>query len=246
MAVFKISPDWEEELWYNFKRYKFQFQGYNAWVAVPYTPAPDGRWSWCTQWAEAFVERVGTTDLLSRGFHHAHIDIFDTKCNQNGVEIMKDFHDFLVSLGLNTKTNLIGMSWGGYFALRYATTYPEKVRAIYLDAPVCNSADPHISARERVAEISATYNLSIEELVKSQLNPINRVKVLADNQIPIFIATGEDDLVVNVETNVNLIEKELLKYQHPYSIIRRSCWGHHPHGFDNRKPLIEFHENACI
>lgn len=244
MKKFEISSEWQVEKWYNFDRYKFEFEGRNAWVAVPHEAAGDGRWSWCTQWAEAFVERVGTTDLLSKGFHHAHIDVFDTKCNIEGVEIMKRFHDFLVSRGLAEKVNLIGMSWGGYFSLRYATTYPEKVKAIYLDAPVCNSADPKSSAAERVADISKMYNLTIEELKTSTLNPINRVQVLIDNQIPLFIATGEDDLVVEVATNINLIEAELKKANYPYTIIRRAAWGHHPHGFDNRNELVNFHKNV--
>ena len=244
MKKFTVLPDWQEEIWYNFKRYKFQFEGHSAWVAIPDTPAGDGRWSWCAQWAEAFVERVGTLDLLARGFHHAHIDVFDTKCNADGLEIMRKFHDFLVSCGLAEKVNLIGMSWGGYFSLRYATAYPEKIRAIYLDAPVCNAADPDESAAERVADISKMYNLSIDELKKSELNPLNRIKVLADYQIPLFIATGEDDQVVKVATNINLVEAELKKYNIPYTIIRRPGWGHHPHGFDDRSKLVEFHEAA--
>jgi pimeloyl-ACP methyl ester carboxylesterase len=245
MKNFAISPDWQEDVWYNFKRYKFEFEGRNAWVVVPDNPAGDGRWSWCAQWAEAFVERVATTDLLAKGFHHAHIDVFDTKCNAEGVEIMKRFQDFLVARNLSPKVNLIGMSWGGYFSLRYATSYPEKVRAIYLDAPVCNSADCDASAAERVADIVKMYNLSIEELKTSELNPLNSVKNLKKYNIPFFIATGEDDLVVKTATNINLLENELKKYEIPYTIIRRPGWGHHPHGFDNRTELIKFHESSC-
>ena len=190
----------------------------------------------------SFLERVGTTELLARGFHHAHIDVFETKCNQEGVEIMKRFHEFLVSRNLAEKVNLIGMSWGGYFSLRYATTYPEKVRALYLDAPVCNSADWDSSADERVADISKMYKMSIKELKESKLNPLNCVEKLKN--IPLFIATGEDDLVVKVATNINLLEAELKRYEIPYTIVRRPAWGHHPHGFDNRTELIKFHETA--
>ena len=67
-GVFELFPGWEVDEWYGFKRYKFEFEGRYAWVAVPETPAGDGRFSWCTQWAEAFVPRVGTVELLKNGF----------------------------------------------------------------------------------------------------------------------------------------------------------------------------------
>ncbi|MBE6367638.1 MAG: alpha/beta hydrolase [Lentisphaerae bacterium] len=244
MKKFTVSPDWQLEKWYGFDRYRFKFEGRDAWVAVPYTPAGDGRWTWCTQWAEAFVERVGTTDLLSRGFHHAHIDVFDTRCNAEGVAVMHRFQEFLVSRGLAEQVNLIGMSWGGFFALRYNMSYPEAVKAIYLDAPVCNAADSDASAADRVEKICECYQLSREELAKSPLNPVNRAQLLIEQKMPLFIATGEDDLVVKVASNINLLTKVFDENNFAYQIERRPVWGHHPHGFDDRSALVSFHESV--
>jgi len=241
-GMFKIDPEWDVDLWYGFNRYKFEFEGRLAWVVVPDTPAGDGSWSWCTQWAEAFVPRVGTVELLKNGFHHAHIDIFNTKASPEGVAIMGRFHDWLVSRGLSAKANLIGMSWGGYISLRYAGTFPERIAAIYLDAPVCNSADPGSEAADRVKAICECYNMSVEELKTSSLNPLNNLQFIADHKIPLFIAVGEDDLLVKPVTNINLVEAELQRMQVEYKIIRREAWGHHPHGFDDVSELLEFHQ----
>ncbi|MBQ9775919.1 MAG: alpha/beta fold hydrolase [Lentisphaeria bacterium] len=243
-GVFEYSPEWEMEEWYGFKRYKFQFEGRLAWVAEPETPAGDGRWSWCTQWAEAFVPRVGTVALLQNGFHHAHIDIFDTKASPEGVAVMGRFHDFLVSRGLSAKANMIGMSWGGFISLRYSSTYPERIAAIYLDAPVCNAADPGAEAADRVEAISEQYGLSVEELKTSLLNPLNNLKFLADYKIPLYIATGEDDTLVKVSSNINLVEEELKRMGVAYEIVRRQVWGHHPHGFDDVSEVLKFHQNS--
>ena len=241
---FEISPEWEIEEWYGFKRYKFQFENRLAWVAVPEVPAGDGRFSWCTQWAEAYVPRVGTLALLQNGFYHVHIDVFDLKASPEGVAVMGRFHDWLVSRGLSAKANLIGMSWGGFFSLRYAGTYPERIAAVYLDAPVCNAADPGEEAADRVEAISQNFGLSVEELKTSPLNPLNNLKFFADYQIPLYIATGEDDLLVKVATNINLAEEKLKQYGVKYEIVRRPVWGHHPHGFDDVSALLEFHQKS--
>ena len=245
-GVFEYSPGWEIEEWYGFKRYKFQFEGRLAWVAVPETPSGDGRWSWCTQWAEAYVPRVGTIALLQNGFHHVHIDIFDTKASPEGVAIMGRFHDWLVSRGLSAKANLIGMSWGGFFSLRYSAAYPERIAAIYLDAPVCNAVDPNPEAADRAAEISELYGISVEELKTSPLNPINNLKFLDDYKIPLYIATGEDDMLVKVASNINLVEAELKRMGVAYEIVRRAVWGHHPHGFDDVSEILKFHQNSRV
>ena len=138
------------------------------------------------------------------------------------------------------------MSWGGFISLRYSGTYPERIAAIYLDAPVCNAADPEACAADRVKDISGQFGLSVEELKTSPLNPLNNLKFLVEYNIPLFIATGEDDLVVKVDTNINLVVAELERLGKNYTIVRRPCWGHHPHGFDDVMPLLKFHNDSRV
>ena len=89
--------------------------------------------------------------------------------------------------------------------------------------------------------ISSNYGLTVEELRTSPLNPLNNLQFFADYNIPLFIATGEDDLLVKVATNINLVEEELKRMSVAYKIIRRPVWGHHPHGFDDVSEVLEFH-----
>ncbi|MBR6471868.1 MAG: alpha/beta fold hydrolase [Victivallales bacterium] len=251
--------------WYGFTRHDFEFEGYHAFVVEPHHPAPDGRWSWCTMWPEAFVHRVGVTSLLALGYHHAHIDVFSTRANPEGVAVMHRFHDYLVSLGLAPKVNLIGMSWGGFFSLRYAETYPQDVCAIYLDAPVCDAADPSQSAEHRSYSIREAWQMTDDEIRQSPLNPLNNVQPIVDAKIPIYAATGEDDQVVSVWHNFNILEERLkaakpdLTIEHhdawatspgltyaDLTIVRRDAWGHHPHGFDIEgiEDLTFFHQSV--
>ena len=240
-----IFPEkWTTDEWYGFKRYHFEFENCKAWIAEPKYPAGDGRWSWCTVWPEAYVRRVGIVDLLEHGFYHVHIDAFAFRASPEGVAVMGRFHDFLVSMGLSEKTNLIGMSWGGFFSLRYAETFPQRIAAMYLDAPVCNAADPVCADGERIKSILENCKMSFEEMTKSKLNPLNNVEVLVNARIPMMAAIGETDQSVNNDTNFNLLEKRIIELGGSIKTIRRNYWGHHPHGFDDTEELLAFHCNA--
>lgn len=247
MSRIVFPADWETDIWYGFTRYHFDFEGHKAWIVEPFVSVPDNRWSWCTQWAEAFVPRVGTVALLEHGFYHVHIDVFEHRANPAGVEVMSRFQDYLVAMGFSPKANLIGMSWGGYFALRYAGEHPDKVCGIYLDAPLCNAADTdpnkdNENVPRHTQELTERYGLTFEELKTSALNPINNLKPIADAKIPLFAAIGQQDMVVNHETNFDIVEERIKAAGWSfYKVIRRESWGHHPHGFDNVSELLEFH-----
>jgi pimeloyl-ACP methyl ester carboxylesterase len=251
MPRIQFPADWPTDTWYGFPRHHFTVDGCKAWIVEPPLPAPDNRWSWCTQWAEAFVPRVGTVALLEHGFYHAHIDAFEFRGSPEGIAVMRRFQEKLIGMGLSPKANLIGMSWGGYLSLRYAAEHPEGVAAIYLDAPLCNAADDDttpasiIHAARHNQEISERYGLSFDELKTSPLNPVNNLQPIVDAKIPVYAAVGEDDQVVNHATNFDVVERNFLAAGGVFwKVVRRSAWGHHPHGFDDVSELLDFHWRA--
>ena len=128
------------DTWYGYKRTVFDFEGHEAWVVSPKCePVAGLPWTWTMQWAEAYVDRTGVLDLLAKGWHHVTVDTFAHRMDEEGLRVSRAFQKFLVEeLGFAPKANLVGMSWGGFFSTRYATTFPECVRKIYLDAPLMN------------------------------------------------------------------------------------------------------------
>lgn len=250
MSRIVFPETWEKDVWYGFTRHKFTFEGHNAWIVEPVTPAPDNRWSWCMQWADAFVKRVGTVALLEHGFYHVHINVFEYRANPEGLAIMGRFHEFLVSMGLSPKANLIGMSWGGFFSLRYAGTFPERVCAIYLDAPLCNAAEIDPTGKDENIQrhnknFCDYFKMTLDELKDSKLNPINNLKPIADAKIPIFAAIGMTDCSVAHESNFDIVEQRLQEMGgNIVKVIRRNYWGHHPHGLDDVSELLDFHWRA--
>ena len=86
-----------EDMWYGYRRTKFEFKGRKAWVVEPScTPKKGVPWTWTMQWAEAFVDRTGVPDLLAKGYHHVTLDVFDTRMDENGLKACAEFQDFLV------------------------------------------------------------------------------------------------------------------------------------------------------
>lgn len=245
-------PGTETVEWYGFKRHNFELNGYSGFIVEPPNPAPGLPWCWCLQWAEAFVPRTPALKLLERGFHHVHLNVFDTCLNKDGVAVLEDFYRMLRGLGFHPKAALIGMSYGGLFSCRWAAEHPETVGAIYLDAPVCSldfrltsfpsDTDPvKIEERRKDAErIAGLYGTSLEKMAEHPLSPVNNVQPIADAGIPIYCIRSGQDLSVIPECNIDVFAERLTAAGGNIEVFRRDFYGHHPHGFDDPQILVDF------
>ena len=62
---------------HGFDRVVFDFDGYEAWVVCPVGETRKGMpWTWCMQWATAFVPRTNVPQMLRNGYHHVTINTF--------------------------------------------------------------------------------------------------------------------------------------------------------------------------
>ena len=232
-----------EDVWYGYRRTKFDFDGHEAWIVEPSTfPAKGMPWTWTIQWAEAFVDRTGVLDLLKRGFHHVTIDLFDTRMDEEGLKTAAAYQAFLVKeLGFAPKANLVGMSWGGFFSTRYAAAHPENVRKIYLDAPLLNFdgfGNPDygrigVWANRRPADGVWTSDPEM---------PVNKAAQIAAAKIPILLVYGGSDTVVPPAPNCRLFAERFKAAGGELQEIPRDFFGHHPHGLDpdKTKPIVDF------
>jgi pimeloyl-ACP methyl ester carboxylesterase len=232
-----------EDMWYGYRRTKFDFDGREAWIVEPAVfPAKGMPWTWTIQWAEAFVDRTGVLDLLKRGYHHVTIDLFDSRMDEEGLKTAAAYQAFLVKeLGFAPKANLVGMSWGGFFSTRYAAAYPDNVRKIYLDAPLLNfdgfeHPDPDrigIWTNRRPADGVWTTDPEM---------PVNKAAQIAAAQIPILLIYGGSDAVVPPAPNCRLFAERFTAAGGELEEIPRNFFGHHPHGLDpdKTKPIVDF------
>ncbi|MBO7683550.1 MAG: alpha/beta fold hydrolase [Kiritimatiellae bacterium] len=220
----------KEDTWHGHRRTHFDFNGRKAWVVEPsVAPAKGMPWTWTMQWAEAFVERTRVPDLLARGFHHVTIDVFNTRMNDEGLKVCAAFQDFLVKeLGFAEKANLIGMSWGGFFSVRYAHAHPQSVRRIYLDAPLLNFDGFKPSA---IGVWSATPPAGGRWTDDPRM-PVNMAEAVAKSGIPVLLLYGGRDQVVPPAANCEPFAARFRKSGGRIDVIRRDGYGHHPHGVD--------------
>ena len=219
------------DVWFGGERTVFDFNGYDAWVVEPPTgtPAAEGRpWTWTIQWREAFVVRTGVPRLLTQGWHHVAIDTYKHRMDEQGLAVSKAFQDFLVrKLGLAPKCHLIGMSWGGFFSVRYAAHYPENVAKIFLDCPLLN-----LGGRSSNVGIGSWEESRPENWTDDPRMPVNMAKPLANAGIPILLSYGDADTVLDPKLNAELFIPRFKAAGGDLTVIRRPLHGHHPHGLE--------------
>lgn len=225
--------------WYGFKRCDFDFMGHEAFIAEPHKPLAEKKWSWCMEWPKAFVERCGALELLERGFYHVHVKIHGTWASPEGMKVLNDFYNFLVNgKGFAKKVALMGLSMGGLYSYRFATEFPERVAVIYGDAPVCDLELYPAMSREKVY---AAYGCKTrEEVIATNLNPINHLAKLVEHNIPIIHVVGMADEVVIPAEHTMELEKRYRAAGGKIKVLNRPYIGHHPHGYDDPKQVVDF------
>jgi len=225
-----------EDNWYGFNRIKFQFHNWTAWIVEPNVDPAEGRpWTWTMQWAESFVDRTGVLDLLSMGYHHVTVEAFDKRADDQSLDLFAEYQNFLVNdLHLAPKANLVGMSWGGFFSIRYATKYPSNINRIYLDAPLLVFKDFAQSTLDAIGPWAD----SIPEnwLIDSRM-PVNMAEELAKYNIPILLLYGGQDQTVPPTINSEFFASRYKAAGGTIYVKKRGGYGHHPHGEDPDKTL---------
>ena len=225
--------------WYGFNRCDFDFMGYEALIVEPNDPLAEKKWSWCMEWPRAFVERCGALDLLARGFYHVHVKIHGTWASPEGMKVLNDFYNFLVNeKGFAKKAALMGLSMGGLYSYRFAVEYPERVAVIYGDAPVCDLELYPINSREKVYAAYGCKNR--DESIAKDLNPINHLDKLVKHNIPVIHVVGLADEVVIPAEHSEIVEKRYRELGGTIKVLNRPYIGHHPHGYDDTKQVVDF------
>ena len=228
-----ISFPTQTDSWYGATRHRFQFEGREAWIVEPDSPAAGRPWTWCMEWPTAFVPRTGVPTLLAQGFHHVHLQA-KGHGNDEDQQAFRRYHDFLLTLGLAQRTALIGLSFGGLYSVRYAAFNPERVASVYLDAPVCSFKNFRF-----MDQVKEEYQLDdVEHIEKHPGMPVNLTGKLL--QIPVLLIYGADDLVVVPAYNCELFAERLQAAGGKIQIIERPSWGHHPHGLDDTTTIVNF------
>lgn len=234
------------DVWHGYERTCFEFEGHAAWIVEPKAEVDaERRWTWTMQWADAFVDRTGVLDLLAKGWRHVTIDTYAHRMDDEGLRVSRAFQKFLVEdLGFAPKARLVGLSWGGFFSIRYAATYPECVARILLDGPLL-TFEGYDEAK--IGPWAATKPAD-GDWSKDPRMPINLAGKLLEARIPMLLYYGGQDRTVNVAKNAEALwdfYKRAGEVNKLLGVKPRPFFGHHPHGEDPDKtaPIVRFLES---
>ena len=235
--------------WHGFKRHDFEFKGRKGIIVQPQQAADQKPWIWRAR----FFGHEPQLDLalLNRGFHLAYIDTVDLFGSPSAVGIWNSYYHFLVGeKGLHAKPILEGMSRGGLMIYNWAVQNPTRVSGIYADAPVLDFRSwpgggrrfSHPGQQEAWTKLLNAYGFeSDQQALEYRGNPVDQIRPLIDQEVPLFHVCGEADQVVAYSDNTGRFKH---RYQQLggrwFQEIVKPQGGHHPHSLPDPGPLVEF------
>lgn len=225
--------------WNGFDRYDFAFSGRQATVVVPHRARPDRAWIW----RPAFFGHEPQVDLalLENGFHVAYFDVTHCYGSPTAVKQGFDFYNYLLETGsLSPTVTLEGLSRGGLYALNWASTYPDKVACIYVDAPVCNLQSWPGPKSELWQDFLNEWKLTTADGERFNENPIDRLAPLAKANIPVLSVCGEADDVVPYTENTRIAHRRYEVLGGNMRVILKPGVNHHPHSLKQPEPIVDF------
>ncbi|MDR0541185.1 MAG: prolyl oligopeptidase family serine peptidase, partial [Dysgonamonadaceae bacterium] len=217
----------------------------NAKVVMPKHAAPNRPWNWRAR----FWGGEPQTDiaLLENGFHVVYCDVSEMFGNPESLSIWNEFYLWLQKAGLASKSSMEGMSRGGIYIYRWAATYPDRVTAIYADAPVLDlkswpGGKGHGKAELNVWEtFKRDYGFTTEEeAISFNGNPLDLTDKIAAGGFPMLHVVGDADEVVPVDENTTPFEQKIRAAGGSIQVIHKHGVGHHPHSLKDPAQIVKF------
>ncbi len=231
--------------WKRFKRIDFLFEGREAILIFPHSPNESKNWLFKTEYFDAFPGFE--IEMLERGWHVAYIKNETRWCKDEDIDLKARFSEFIIKkYKLYKKCVPVGMSCGGMFACKFAAKYPDLVSALYLDAPVMNllscPAGLGVGTDELLPEFIEATGMTVSKLLSYRENPIDKMHILFENDIPIVLVYGDSDKVVPYCENGAILEEYYRENGGIIIAIGKENCGHHPHGLEDNTQIIAFVE----
>ena len=150
------------------------------------------------------------------------------------------YRELTARRGFATRPCLLGRSRGGLWVASWAAEHPDKVAGIAGIYPVFD-----LRTYPRVDKAAPAYGLTPKQLEARllELNPIERVGVLAKHRVPAFLIHGDDDKVVPLKENSAefAARYQAAGCQDAVTLIRGPGQGHNFwEGFFRCRELVDF------
>ena len=233
------SPAVTSSEWLGCKRLDFVVEGRPALLIVPNAPAPGHPWIWRTEWFGDFPQV--DLALVARGWHVGYMNVKDMYGCPRSMALLDAYYQRVTKdHGLAPKVVMEGFSRGGLYAFNFAATWPERVSAIYLDAPVLDLKSWPGPKHPLWAECLASYGLTAEQMATAKVSPIDRIEPVVRAGIPIFGVSGDADEAVSYRDNLATLVTRYRAAGGTIEVVIKPGGKHHPHSLENPAPIVEF------
>ena len=251
MLDFSKHPEYEavKSDYHGCDRYDFKVLGKNAIIVFPKKFTPKNKWVWRAEFFDAFP--IVDLDLLEQGWALTYIGISDMYGNDESVEIMRQYQEFLVNVfDLEPKATIFGFSRGAFYAVNYTAKYPQNVGCLYLDAPVLDTLSwpagrgKSFGGQGTPADweiCKKVLGLTEETAADYKGSPKFHIAELAKADIPLILVQGDADIAAPMEENAQLLIDNYEKLGGTkFKVIIMEGKGHHPHSVYDPKPVSDF------
>ena len=181
-----------------------------AFVYAAPEPAAGKPWVWYAPTLKNLnpAERKGYYEAFAKaGISIAGCDLGEVRGSPASTAKFSLFYDAMVKRGYSSKPILLGQSRGGMMTLAWAFRNPDKVKAWVGIYPVCNLAS--WSLKSSKPQTLADFAMTEPELVAklAEFNPIDNLKGLLANKVPMFAVHGDKDNLVPYDLNTRILKE---------------------------------------
>ena len=191
----------------------FKLNGYPAFVMIPKQKGKKERipWVWYAptlgNGLPGAHEHWMFNQFHKHGLAIAGIDVGESYGAPKGVLAFQNLYEHLITnKSFSRRPVLLARSRGGLMLYAWAVQYPQSVGAIAGIYPVCN-----LISYPGLTRAAPAFQLTPDQLNNnlSTLNPIARLRPLAEARVPILHIHGDQDRVVPLEMNSQLLAKRI-------------------------------------
>lgn len=187
-----------------------EIDGHKAFLYAAPKPAEGKPWLWYAptlNGVSLFGRKFYFEPMMRAGISVAGYDLGEVRGSPASTAKFTLFYDAMVKRGYSSKPILLGQSRGGMMTLAWAFRHPDQVRAWVGIYPVCNLASWPLknSKPQTLADFAMTEPDLVAKL--SEFNPIDNLKGLLANKVPMFVVHGDADVVVPYDLNTRLLKE---------------------------------------
>jgi hypothetical protein len=222
---------------------KFEVKSHKAYLYTAPKPAKGKPWVWYAPTLKglSLVQRKAYFEsFLRAGVSIAGFDLGEVRGSPASTAQFTLFYDEMVKRGWSSKPILLGQSRGGLMLLAWAMRHPDQTQAFVGIYPVCNLATWPLKNKPVTL---ADYNLTEAEFRAklTEFNPLDNLKGLQANKVPMFVVHGDTDALVPYEENTRILKERYEAGGGPITVKLIAGEGHKvsPAFFECRE-LVEF------